>query len=54
VAPVGSDIKDISDPTTDNGQQTTDSWCTLSGVKLEGKPTEKGAYIVNGKIIVIK
>ncbi|MBQ2536653.1 MAG: hypothetical protein II549_07110, partial [Bacteroidaceae bacterium] len=54
VAPVGSDIKDISDSTTDNGQQTTDSWCTLSGVKLEGKPTEKGAYIVNGKIIVIK
>ena len=49
VAMVGSDINSV-----DSGQLTVDSWYTLSGVKLEGKPTEKGAYILNGKIIVIQ
>ena len=49
VARVGSDINSV-----DSGQLTVDSWYTLSGVKLEGKPTEKGAYILNGKIIVIQ
>lgn len=33
----------------DNGQQTTDTWYTLSGVKLTGAPTEKGVYIHNGR-----
>ncbi len=49
VARVGSDINSV-----DSGEMTVDSWYTLSGVKLEGKPTEKGAYILNGKIIVIQ
>ena len=31
-----------------------DGWYTLSGVKLEGVPTEKGVYIRNGKKVVIK
>ena len=30
------------------------AWYTLSGVKLDGKPTEKGIYICNGKKVVIK
>ena len=29
-------------------------WYTISGVKLEGQPTEKGVYIHNGKKVVIK
>jgi alpha-L-fucosidase 2 len=49
VSMVGSDINSV-----DSGELTVDSWYTLSGVKLEGKPTEKGAYILNGKIIVIQ
>ena len=49
VARVGSDINSV-----DSGEMTVDSWYTLSGVKLGGKPTEKGAYILNGKIIVIQ
>ena len=44
----------ISDVTTDNGQQTTDGWYTISGVKLDGEPTEKGVYIYNGKKFVIQ
>jgi len=45
---------DISEVTTDNGQQTTDGWYTIDGIKLEGEPTTKGIYIVNGKKVIIK
>ncbi len=31
-----------------------DSWYTLQGMKLDGKPTEKGIYIYNGKKVAIK
>lgn len=30
------------------------SWYTLQGVPLDGKPTEKGIYIYNGKKVMIK
>ena len=30
------------------------SWYTLDGRKLDGKPTKKGMYIVNGRKVVIK
>lgn len=40
---------------TDSTDQTDAEamWYTLSGVRLDGKPTEPGIYIVNGKKIVI-
>ena len=38
----------------DSGQLTVDSWYTMSGVRLQDKPTEKGIYIVNGKKVAIK
>ena len=31
-----------------------DAWYTLDGRKLQGKPTKKGMYIVNGRKVVIK
>ena len=31
-----------------------DGWYTLSGIRLEGAPTEKGIYVRNGKKVVIK
>ena len=31
-----------------------DSWYTINGVKLDGKPTQKGIYIHGGKKVVIK
>ena len=42
--------------TLDNGRLTTedDMWFTLSGVRLSGKPSEKGIYIHNGKKIIIR
>ena len=32
----------------------SESWYTLDGVRLSGKPTKKGLYINNGKKVVIK
>ena len=51
---------DIFDPTgietIDNGQLTIDNaaWYTIDGIELNGKPTRKGVYIVNGKKVVVK
>ena len=40
----------------DNSQSTIDNdvWFTLNGVRLNGKPTIPGIYIVNGLKVVIK
>ena len=42
--------------TIDNSQLTIDNdgWYTINGVKLNGKPTEKGIYIFNGRKVVIQ
>ena len=42
--------------TIDNSQLTinNDGWYTINGVQLNGKPTEKGIYIFNGKKVVVK
>ena len=38
----------------DNGIKENDKWYTIDGYMLEGKPTQKGVYIVNGIKVVIK
>ena len=40
----------------DNSQLPIDNdvWFTLNGVRLNGKPTKAGIYIVNGKKVIIK
>ena len=40
--------------TVDSLQFTVDSWYTIDGRKLQGKPTKKGMYILNGKKVVVK
>lgn len=42
----------ISEATQEKVQ--SDDWFTIEGIKLNGKPTEKGIYIRNGKKIIIK
>ena len=37
-----------------NPGEESDSWYTIDGRRLNGKPTKKGIYIVNGKKVVIK
>ena len=34
--------------------QFEEVWYTLQGVQLDGKPSEKGIYIVNGKKVAIQ
>ncbi len=41
----------VSTNTEDIGE--ADTWYTLDGTQLQGKPTKKGIYIVNGKKVVI-
>ena len=38
----------------DNGQLIIDNWYDLNGRKLNGMPTKKGVYILNGKKVVVK
>jgi hypothetical protein len=48
-----SGIIDLKAPVMDE-RNATDGWYTLSGVRLNGKPTEKGMYIHGGKKVMIK
>ena len=47
-------IKSIDDLTIYNLQFDADGWYTLDGRRLQGQPTTKGIYIVNGKKTIIK
>ena len=38
----------------ENGQLTIDNWYDLNGRKLNGMPTKKGIYILNGRKVVVK
>ena len=42
----------ISEEVIVNSAKSTDIWFTLDGRKLNGKPTQKGIYIVNGRKVV--
>ena len=50
-----SETTGITELTAGRDAETADgAWYTLSGVKLVGKPTEKGIYIYHGKKVAIK
>lgn len=36
------------------GWKSDDAWYTLDGRRLQGQPTAKGVYVVNGKKVIIK
>ena len=38
----------------ENGKLTIDNWYDLNGRKLNGMPTKKGVYIMNGRKVVVK
>ncbi|MBR6446571.1 MAG: leucine-rich repeat domain-containing protein [Prevotella sp.] len=46
------EVTGIDAPLNDNGEMINDSWYTIDGKKLNGEPTKKGVYIVNGKKVV--
>lgn len=44
----------ISAPLNEKGEMRSDKWYTIDGRRLQGQPTVKGMYIVNGTKVVIK
>jgi len=48
-----SGIKEIGDVHSASGNENG-AWFTLNGTKLNGKPSQKGLYIRNGKAVVVK
>ena len=44
----------INEHELNESHELSGAWYTLSGVRLNAKPTQKGLYIVNGKKIMIK
>ena len=51
---IAGDAAGISATLNDKGEMINDTWYTLDGRKLHGKPAKKGVYIYNGKKTVIK
>ena len=39
---------------SDFSSQQSDVWYSINGCKLSGKPSQKGIYIKNGKIVILK
>ena len=50
---IGDGASGIRTNVNDNGN-VNDGWYTIDGRKLQGKPTQKGVYIMNGRKVVIK
>jgi hypothetical protein len=50
----GSDTTEITDTDCTDQMDTDNGWWTLSGIRLNGKPTEKGVYLFNGKKVVVQ
>ena len=50
----GTEIPGATDISTTDFTDKAGAWYTLSGVRLNAKPTQKGIYIVNGNKVVIK
>ncbi len=44
----------IDNAVTDKQVDKAINWYTINGVKLNGKPNQKGIYILNGKKVVVK
>lgn len=51
---VDEETTGIIAPKNDNGEMTTDKWYTIDGRMLQGIPTQKGVYILNRKMVVVK
>ena len=47
-------VKEVLGEPSDQGRANDDSWYSLDGRRLDGKPTAKGIYIHGGKKVMIK
>lgn len=46
-------IEELESPKQKN-EYSTDTWYTMDGRRLSGKPTHKGIFIINGKKVLVK
>ena len=51
---VDGDATGMIAPFNEKGEIRSEKWYTIDGRRLQGKPTQKGMYIVNGTKVVIK
>ena len=54
VGDLGGDTTGIDATLVNSERENSEAWYTLDGRKLQGKPTQKGVYITNGKKVIIK
>lgn len=54
VGDMGGDTTGIDATLVNSERVNSEAWYTLDGRKLQGKPTQKGVYITNGKKVIIK
>ena len=54
VGDLGGDTTGIDATLVNSERVNSEAWYTLDGRKLQGKPTQKGVYITNGKKVIIK
>ncbi len=50
----GEEATGILEVSADSKEMTDDAWYSLDGVRLSGKPTQRGIYINNGNKVVIQ
>ena len=51
----GDNATSLSEKLSVDGEESAEAqWYTLDGRRLTGKPSQKGLYIVNGKVMVVK
>ena len=50
----GEEVTGILEISADSKEMTDDAWYSLDGVRLSGKPTQRGIYINNGNKVVIQ
>lgn len=50
----GEEVTGILEVSADSKEMTDDAWYSLDGVRLSGKPTQRGIYINNGNKVVIQ
>lgn len=48
------DATGIADVRSKMSDAVTEDWYTLDGRKLQGRPTKKGLYLLNGKKVVVR
>ncbi|MBQ8128057.1 MAG: hypothetical protein IJ176_06640 [Prevotella sp.] len=47
-------LQGVSAPSSDRGEAVDEAFYSLEGLRLQGKPSQKGIYLHNGKKVLVK